>query len=223
MRRIFAVGDIHGCDVALETLLEQLALSPEERLILLGDVIDRGPDSRRVVEMLLEIGSCCRMDFVMGNHEQMLLDSLENPAVAESWLGWGGAETLDSYGGHFADIPDAHLEFFAHALPYVETDNDVCVHANLEPGVALDEQTGQWLRWQKISGNERPYESGKRVICGHTPMPGDIPHTLDGWVMIDTGAYKGGFLTALELSTGEIIQARQTGEFRRGVYLDELS
>ena len=105
MKRIFAVGDIHGCDIALETLLEQLALAPDDRLILLGDAIDRGPDSRRVVEMLLETGNLCRLDFVMGNHEQMLLDALENPAVADSWLGWGGAETLDSYGGRFADIP----------------------------------------------------------------------------------------------------------------------
>jgi serine/threonine protein phosphatase 1 len=222
VRRIFAVGDVHGCDVALETLLERIQLTPQDRLIFLGDAIDRGPDSRRVVELILEVGSSCRMDFVMGNHEQMLLDSLENPAVANSWLGWGGAETLDSYGGDFDDIPEEHLDFFADALPYVETDADICVHANLEPGVPLEEQTGDWLRWQKISGRELPHESGKRIVCGHTPMPGDIPHTLEGWVMIDTGAYKGGFLTALDLTTGEILQARQSGEFRRGVYLDEL-
>lgn len=222
MRRIFAVGDVHGCDVALQTLLEQMELTAEDRLILLGDVIDRGPDSRRVVEMLLDAGSSCRMDFVMGNHEQMLLDSLENPAVASSWFGWGGAETLDSYGGHFDDIPEEHLDFFADAAPYIVTEDDICVHANLEPGVPLEEQTAGWLRWQKITGRELPHESGKRIVCGHTLMPGDIPHARDGWVMIDTGAYNGGFLTALELATGEILQARQNGEFRRGVYLDEL-
>lgn len=222
MRRIFAVGDVHGCDIALETLLEQMELTSADRLIVLGDVIDRGPDSCRVVEMILDAGNSCRTDFVMGNHEQMLLDSLHNPAILQSWLGWGGAEALESYGGHLDDIPDEHLDFFAAALPYVETDSDICVHANLEPGVPLEQQTADWLRWQKITGQELPHESGKRIVCGHTPMPGDIPHTLDGWVMIDTGAYKGGFLTALELGSGEILQSRQTGEFRRGVYLDEL-
>jgi serine/threonine protein phosphatase 1 len=220
--RVFAVGDVHGCDLALESLLNEMALSAADRLILLGDVIDRGPDSRRVVELILDAGNFCRTDAIMGNHEQMLLDSLGNPEIASSWLSWGGAETLDSYGGRFSDIPDEHLEFFADSLPYVETDDDICVHANLEPDVPLDEQSAQWLRWQKVNGQELPHASGKRVVCGHTPMAGDIPHAANGWVMIDTGAYAGGFLTALELSSGEILQARQSGEFRRGVYLDEL-
>jgi serine/threonine protein phosphatase 1 len=222
VERIFAVGDVHGCDIALETLLDEMAVSADDRLILLGDLIDRGPDSRRVIDLILDVGSFCRLQVVMGNHEQMLLDSLDNPAIADSWLGWGGAQTLASYGGHLEDIPEEHLDFIAQTLPYVETDHEICVHANLEPGVPLQEQSAQWLRWQKMTGRETPHESGKRVICGHTPMPGDIPHAIDGWVMIDTGAYAGGFLTAMELKSGEILQARQRGEFRRGVYLDEL-
>lgn len=80
--RTFALGDVHGCDVALDVLLDRLELSVDDRLILLGDVIDRGPDSRRVVRMIIDVGNVCRLDFVMGNHEQMLLDALGSRTVA---------------------------------------------------------------------------------------------------------------------------------------------
>ena len=222
MSRTFAVGDVHGCDVALEMLLDEFELAPDDRLIMLGDVIDRGPDSRRVIQMLIDVGKFCRLDFIMGNHEQMLFDAMRSPAVANIWMGWGGAETLAAYGGGLDDIPEEHLDFLAGGLPYVETDHHICVHANLEPGVPLPDQSIAWLRWQHADGTEVPYESGKWVVCGHTQMPDGLPHVRDGWVMIDTGAYNGGFLTAVELKSGETLQASQSGEFRRGVYLDEL-
>lgn len=222
MRHTFVVGDVHGCDIALEKLLDAMILTSEDRLIMLGDVIDRGSDSRRVIEMLIDIGNSCRLDFVMGNHEQMLLDALRSPSVATIWSGWGGAETLAAYGEDLADIPADHLAFLAAGLPYVETDRYICIHANLEPDVPLESQSADWLRWHKVTGSERPHESGKRIVCGHTRLPGDVPRVTEGWIMIDTCAYDGGFLTAVELTTGEILQARQTGEFRRGVYLDEL-
>lgn len=222
MKRTFAVGDVHGCDVALDTLMDALELTSEDHLILLGDVIDRGPDSRRVVQTLMDTSRFCRLDLILGNHEQMLLDALQSPAVAQIWFGWGGAETILSYGHDLADVSEEHIDYLAAAKPYVETEAAICVHANLEPGVPLPEQSIEWLRWQKITGRELPHESGKRIVCGHTQMPGDVPGVLDGWLMIDTGAYGGGFLTAVDLDSGEILQARQSGAFRRGVYIDEL-
>ena len=158
----------------------------------------------------------------MGNHEQMLFDALENPALAHAWRAWGGAETLASYGGDVLGIPDDHLDFLENGERYVETETHICVHANLEPGVPLEDQSIDWLRWAKVSGAEFPHESGKRVVCGHTRLSGDDPLIGDGWIMIDTGAYAGGFLTAVELGSGEILQARQSGEFRRGRLPDEL-
>ena len=103
------MGDVHGCDIALELLLDAMELTPDDRLILLGDVIDRGPDSRRVVQMLIDIGDICRLDLITGNHEQMLFDALRSPAVANVWFGWGGAETVASYGETLADIDEEHL------------------------------------------------------------------------------------------------------------------
>ncbi len=220
--RTFVVGDVHGCDVALGLLLDRMALTRDDRLVLLGDIVDRGPHSRPVVEMLQDISRSCRFNLVMGNHEEMLLDAVRNPRSAAFWLECGGEATLDSYGGRLGNIPDAHLDFLASACPYVETDADVFVHASLEPDVPLDLQTGDWLRWQKLTGWERPHSSGKRVICGHTEMPGGVPRVIDGWVMLDTAAYRGGFLTALELASGELWQASQRGDFRAGVRLDEL-
>src|SRR5690606_33991467 len=102
-----------------------MELTREDRLVFLGDVIVRGPDSRRVVALILDAGNSGRSDLVMGKHEPMLLVSLENPAGASSGLAWVGAETLDSYGGHIDDIPEVHLAFFAAGLPYVETDEDI--------------------------------------------------------------------------------------------------
>ena len=222
MSRTFAIGDVHGCDVALDFLLDGLELTADDHLISLGDVIDRGPDSRRVVQMLIDIGDYCRLSFIMGNHEQLLFDSLRSPAAASAWLSWGGRETVQSYGGQMHDIDEEHLDFLAAGLPYVETETDICVHANLEPGVPLEEQTVEWLRWEKVTGRELPHESGKRVICGHTKLTGGVPIVRNHWVMIDTGAYAGSFLTGVDLGSGEIYQARQDGQFRRGVFLDEL-
>jgi serine/threonine protein phosphatase 1 len=220
--RTFAVGDIHGCFTALEVLLSGLALTGKDRLILLGDVIDRGPNTRSVVELLLDVSQSCQLDLIMGNHEEMLFDALHDPRTGRLWYGWGGAETLNSYGGFLEDIPEVHLDFLASGQPYVQTETDILIHANLEPGVPLEEQTTEWLRWEKLTGHEEPHPSGRRVICGHTEMPGGVPGVAPGWVMLDTSAYRGGFLTALDLHSGELLQAAQTGEFRRGVSLSEL-
>lgn len=220
--RSFAVGDVHGCDAALDVLLDRMQLAGRDRVIFLGDLIDRGPDSRRVIEMVLDLGRFCRCDLILGNHEEMLIDAVDDPQCVRFWLECGGAAALESYGGRLENIPDEHLEFLRAALPYIETDTDILVHAGLEPDVPLDEQTAEWLRWNKLTGWEAPHPSGKRIICGHTEMPAGVPHMANGWVMLDTSAYRGGFLTALDLEDGEIFQASQGGAFRGGVRLDEL-
>ncbi|MGE0378496.1 MAG: hypothetical protein AB7Q45_24065, partial [Planctomycetaceae bacterium] len=170
----------------------------------------------------LDVSRSCRFELVMGNHEEMLLGAIRDPRLASFWLECGGDAAQESYGGLLDHIPDEHLEFLASASPYVETDTEILIHANLEPDIPLEMQTAQWLRWEKLTGWERPHPSGKRVVCGHTEMPGGVPRVANGWVMLDTGAYRGSFLTAVELDSGEILQASQRGEFRDGVGLDEL-
>jgi serine/threonine protein phosphatase 1 len=134
----------------------------------------------------------------------------------------GGTATLESYGADLRNIPDEHLDLVESAVDYWEGPNEICVHANLEPGVKLNEQRAFWLRWQKLSGQEFPHDSGKRVICGHSGVGYGAPVIQNGWICLDTLAYGGGLLSAMWLETGEIMQARQNGEFRAGVYVHEL-
>lgn len=220
--RTFTVGDIHGCDIAFELLLELMELTSDDTLIVLGDAIDRGPNSARVVDMLLKLQQQCELVFILGNHEQMMLEALESGLRGSMWMMHGGEPTLGSYGGSVEGIPQVHVDFLASGLPYVETDTEIYVHANLEPGTPLDQQDEQLLRWTHLTGRETPHPSGKRVFCGHTPQPNGLPSIRDGWVCIDTFAYGGQYLTAVEVGSNEIYQANQAGHTRKGVRLDDL-
>ncbi len=173
--RILAIGDIHGCDVALETLLPTLEITPDDSVVVLGDVVDRGPGSRQVVERLLQLGEECRLVFILGNHEEMLLAAVEKGESVEAWLRYGGTATLFSYGGDPRKIPPAHLEFLRSGIDYWETADELFIHANLDPVKQLDEQTAEWLRWTHLSGHEVPHSSGKRIVCGHTPQKQGLP------------------------------------------------
>ena len=214
--RTIAVGDIHGCDVALEVVLAQLELAAGDTLVVLGDVVDRGPNTRRAIEQLIDVQRKCKLIFIMGNHEEMMLDALAEGEWSEGWLRYGGDATLESYGGDSVKIPSAHREFLQTGLDYWETDREIFIHANLEPGVALHAQHPEWLRWTHLTGNERPHPSGKTVICGHTPQSGTWPIAYSGWIAIDTHAYGGRWLTALDVDTLEVWQGNQAGESRRG-------
>lgn len=222
MSRTFAIGDIHGCEVAFEKILELVELSKQDRFIVLGDVIDRGPNSARVIDVLVQLREHCELVFVLGNHEQMMLEALDSGLPGSMWMMHGGEQTLASYGGLVENIPQQHVELISQAVDYYETDSDIFVHANLEPGIPLDAQSEHNLRWTHLSGRETPHPSGKRVICGHTPQPNGLPSIRDGWVCIDTYAYGGMFLTAIDVESNEIFQANQMGQTRKGVRLDDL-
>src|SRR5262249_34116860 len=128
--RTLAIGDIHGCLDALATLIDAIGLGSEDTLITLGDHIDRGPDSRGVVDRLLALTGRCRLAPLLGDHEEMLLDALRDTTALRRWLRCGGVETLRSYGWApsgprraLADwIPEQHREFLAGCRPYHETD-----------------------------------------------------------------------------------------------------
>jgi serine/threonine protein phosphatase 1 len=210
--RTIAIGDIHGCHVALKTLLEQLALSPGDTVIVLGDVVDRGPGTNEAIDQLLGLQRSCSLIFLMGNHEEMMLDARNGHRIEQAWLRFGGRETLESYGGGYGMIPEAHWKFLESGRDYWETEREIFIHANLEPGVELPNQTAEWLRWTRLSGNETPREGGKRVICGHTNLTNGRPWVRDGWVCIDTWCYGQKYLTALDVTNDLIYQARQTGE-----------
>lgn len=214
--RTLAIGDIHGCDTALEALIPLASVTAADTVVVLGDVVDRGPGSRQVVERLLALARECRLVLILGNHEQMMVESLSGNGPVQAWLRYGGRETLASYGDDPRSIPREHLDFLRSGRAYWETDSEVFIHANLEPGVALNEQTEEWLRWTHLSGHEVPLPSGKRVICGHTPQTSGIPLTFPGWTCIDTYACGTGWLTCLDAGSDDYYQADQSGRLRTG-------
>lgn len=220
--RTIAIGDIHGCDVALIALLENLQPTQSDTLIVLGDVVDRGPNSRRVIDILIDVSETTQFEFVLGNHEEMMLDSVRDGNMIRGWLRHGGLETLESYGGDISKIPPWHIDFLDTTDDYVETSDAIFVHANLESGVPLAEQSTELLRWSRISGMEEPWPDGRQVICGHTPQMNGLPKVTEGRICIDTYAYGSGSLTALVIESGEIHQAKQSGEYRAGVTIHEL-
>ena len=112
--RLIAIGDIHGCKTALERLLDSIQPTAEDTIVTLGDYVDRGPDSRGVVERLIQLGGETRHVGLMGNHEEMMLEVIQQQTPHEMWLRHGGVETLDSYAfaGSLDFLPDSHLEFF---------------------------------------------------------------------------------------------------------------
>lgn len=219
--RTLAIGDIHGCDVALETLLEKVPPAHDDTVVVLGDVVDRGPNTKRAVDLLLELQKECKLKFILGNHEEMMLEAVRSGKWLRDWLEFGGSETLQSYGGEVEDVPSEHLDFFAAGLDYYETETEIFVHAKLEPEVPLEMQTPEWLRWERLTGREPPHESGKRVVCGHTSQKSGEPLVFDGWVCIDTWVYGDGCLSALDVGTDVLYQATQAGDFEVRQLRDE--
>jgi serine/threonine protein phosphatase 1 len=224
--RTLAVGDIHGCLTALDTVLEAAAFGPDDRLVALGDFVDRGPSSRGTLDRLIALHGAGRLVPILGNHDEMFLASLLGLA-RNMWLWFGGAETLQSY-GHAPDddplsnVPPEHLEFLRTAcIPYYETERQIFTHATLSPELPLSEQTGSVLRWDKLSGPVR-HVSGKMLICGHTRQHSGHPLVMPSTVCIDTGVYASdGWLTCLDVRTGEYWQANEKGQARLG-HLDRL-
>ena len=166
--RVVAIGDIHGCPDALATLIDALAPSRDDTIVLLGDYIDRGPNSRGVLDRLIALGGRCRLVPLLGNHEEALLDALRDSNSLRRWLTLGGADTLRSYGWApggprraLADwFPKAHREFLAGCRSYYETASHLFVHAGYMPDLALAEQTGLALRWRVTDASSSANSSG---------------------------------------------------------------
>lgn len=212
--RTLAIGDIHGSSAALATLVQVVAPRTDDTLVVLGDIVDRGPGTREAIDQLLELGNRCNLVLVLGNHEEMMFDALSGGEWEAAWLRYGGEATLNSYGGDPGAIPASHLEFLKSGRDFYETEREIFIHANVEPGIALEKQSPEWLRWTHITGFEPPHSSGKRIVCGHTPQRSGVPLVFPGWAGIDTLAYGPGWLTCLDVSTDEFFQANNVGQYR---------
>jgi len=219
MSRVFAIGDVHGCFTALQTLVSHLAFGPDDEVVALGDYVDRGPDSKGVIDLLLALRGQTRLIALRGNHEVMMLGAqAEGLGYFDAWLGAGGVQTLVSYGASdLSEIPAPHWQFLKDTLPYYETATHFFVHANVRPKVPLAQQREQELYWERFDDNKKPHCSGKIMVCGHTPQKSGKPLNRGHAVCIDTFSYGGGWVTCLEAATGRYWQANEKGKFREDV------
>lgn len=221
--RTIAIGDIHGCDIALATLLAAVAPTPDDTLIVLGDVIDRGPSTRQCIDRLLALKTQCRLVHLMGNHEEMFLDTLLDGPWSQTWYQYGGMEMLDSYGGAFDRIPREHMDFIRGGKDYFETETHIFVHGFLRPSIPVDHEHLQWLRWSRFQPPAERHCSGKRVLCGHTAQASGRPAGNAHYVCIDSCVYcPTGALSALDVTSDDLWQATQSGELRGPVPLSEV-
>jgi len=219
---VYAVGDVHGCFGELLSLERKIVadgaqFAERKLIIMLGDYIDRGPDSARVVEHLLAsppdgFQRIC----LAGNHETALIDYLEGRLTRDLWLAGGGASTLRSYGLDLAyltnlysstdvdqvvrnSIPAEHVEFL-RSLPVIAYSRQIAfVHAGIRPGVPIEKQDENDLLYIRGDFFDGTDQLDRWVIHGHTPVKD--PSLQGRRLNIDTGAYMSGRLTAVRLGT----------------------
>ena len=229
---IYAVGDIHGRADLLAALLAKIASDVARRegagrrtLVFLGDYIDRGPDSKEVIDLLLTgLPGGFDAHFLKGNHEAIMLDFLEDPSFLAQWLANGADATLRSYGvdvaglvrksatpegwrrAFVASLPETHRDFFDTLELAVSFGDYLFVHAGLRPGVPLEAQDPMDLVWIRGPFLKSDEDFGKIVVHGHTPTP--APEIRANRIGIDTGAVFTDRLTALRLENGsrELLQ-----------------
>ena len=222
--RTIAIGDIHGCSKALAALVEAIRPTQQDTLIFLGDYIDRGPDSRGVLEQVIALAGRCSVVPLRGNHEELLLAALEGQSELDFWLKFGGLAALASYGYSGgrgirpadlrALIPAEHLAFIKGCRDYHETAQHFFVHAYYGPHLPLHQQRGGGLRWASLPAVPARHCSGKVAVVGHTPQKNGEVLDLGFLQCIDTFCHGGGWLTALEVNTGKVWQANEAGEWR---------
>jgi serine/threonine protein phosphatase 1 len=224
--RLYVIGDIHGRVDLLrqmhETIREDAALAnkPRQRVVYLGDYIDRGLESRQVVDLLLdEPLAGFEAVYLMGNHEEVLLQFLEDPAVGANWFFFGGDATLYSYRVAGASptidaaglgqvqaafqngLPDRHRAFYQSLELQHRAGDYWFVHAGVRPGVPEAQQVPADLLWIRDEFLKSSADHGAVVVHGHTITP--EPEVRRNRIGIDTGAYASGKLTCLVLDGAE--------------------
>jgi serine/threonine protein phosphatase 1 len=220
MKKI-AISDIHGCAKTFAALLHKINLTKKDNLYLLGDYIDRGPDSKGVIDMIFDLkAKGFQVECLIGNHEVMLLESFANENNLENWLFNGGKQALQSFGVHsIHDIPQRYIQFFQSLHYHLTIDKYILVHAGLDFSYAdplYNKEMLVWVRkwYQSIQYN---WLHNRTIVHGHTPIAmSDIQmmhKTLHrnqyinidaGCVFVDYASQGLGNLCAFNLNTQEI-------------------
>lgn len=215
--RTIVIGDIHGCSDALKDLLTKIDPKPEDTIITLGDYIDRGPNSKEVIDILLDLNDQCNYIPLMGNHELMLVHIFDGDS-ADSWMYHGGLNTILSYKPTQAqtyEVSDLkvlrevltwrHVNFIKNCRRYYEDEKNIFVHANYDPQKSMDEQSERDVFWKHIDARSPPgpHQSGKTVWVGHTPQASGMILDLGHLLCIDTFSFRTGIVTGVEVNTRE--------------------
>lgn len=210
--KIFAIGDIHGCISSLRKLFARLPyIKGRDTLVFMGDYIDRGPDSREVIEFIKNLqDSGHDLIPLMGNHEYYLIKAAainnitDNDIFITSLRDIGIEATIESYGAKglslisgLSFMPLSHREFLNGLMPFWESDEFIFVHGGFNPELRLEEQSIPHIYEMRDIFLTSDFDFGKRVVFGHTPF--ETPLVTSTKIGIDTGAVYGNFLTAVEL------------------------
>jgi len=209
--RSFVIGDIHGCAATLRRLVEDtLRPAPEDRIYLLGDLIDRGPDSKGVLDFIFELRERgLAVASVRGNHEEMCLQAGDDRYYLDLWGANGGLETLESFQADGpGDIPHRYRAFLDSLPHYILLPDFVIVHAGLDFDLSDPFADTAAMLWTRSPHVDRQRIGGRRLVCGHTPLPRTLLEaSLDSSkIMLDNGCvFAGrpgmGSLAALELGS----------------------
>jgi len=216
LKRYFAIGDIHGCLDKLKRLLNKIDITDHDELIFLGDYIDRGSDSKGVIDFLINLKGRFKKKFLRGNHEDMFLRAIKDPpnwGDLELWLRNGGNKTILSYQKKSigtektSDLfPQSHVDFIKKTKLYYQTNKYIFVHAGASPLIPMKNHDTDCLLWARDEFILDESTWPKKVIFGHTPHK--KPLLMDNKIGIDTGAVFNGKLTCIELPSEKIYQTR---------------
>jgi serine/threonine protein phosphatase 1 len=225
--RILAIGDIHGCSIAFDTLLAAVQLQPDDQIITLGDYVDHGPDSKGIIDRLIVLHDTGRLVALLGNHERAMLEASLSENKELYWICCDGDKTLASYSAadgelSLANVPNTHWSFLENiCVNWYETDTHFFVHGNVDPNLPLSKQSEEVLFWERFK-NPTPHCSGKIMVCGHTSQKSGVPLNLGHAICIDTWVYGKGWLTCLDVISGRVWQANQAGEHREA-WIDQFT
>ena len=210
------IGDIHGCRRQLEALLALVEPSADQTIVTLGDYIDRGPDTKGVIDCLIELKRTHNLIHLKGNHDVFMENARTSQAHYAFWVrdDIGGKETLDSYGGNLTDVPQSHWDFLENSPLYHELENYICAHGGIDANKPVDQQKADTFLNKRFHV-AAPHCSGKTIICGHTRQVDGIPKSLGHTLCIDTNVFDGGYLTAFDTDSGILYQVNEQGDRRQ--------
>ncbi|MFC5049787.1 metallophosphoesterase family protein [Rubritalea spongiae] len=216
------IGDIHGCLFQLKNLLDFAQPSAEQTIVTLGDYIDRGENSKGVLDFLIQLKNSHELVHLKGNHDAYLENVQADPALYKFWLKpeLGGRATLASYQDDLENVPRSHWEFLENSPFFYETEDLICVHGGLIPSLPMVQQKAETLMNLRFH-TAKAHHSGKLVVCGHTRQIDGSPRLHNNTLCIDTNVFDGGYLTAYDSESKKFYQVNAHGE-RKSFSIEDI-